>query len=429
MSQKSTKKPGLPISEWRSYVTLFSTNHEFRRLWLAGVVSQIGNWFNYIAIFVLLTRLTGTGHAVSWFLIAKFIPTSVLGPAAGVIADRFPRKTIMIASDLLRFFIVLGFLAVKRPEQVWMVYSLALVQESLWTFNDPARRASIPNLCSPEELNLANALSGATWSVMLAVGAALGAFVTAWLGWQTAILIDATSFLVSAAMLVKLKLPHLQPTAGKHLTWKDYTGLNDIKDGYTYVAGHKDVAALLLVKSGWAISGGILVLLTIFGEQVFHVLGQGGGSGILYSFRGLGAALGPILAWRYLGETGKDMYRSIGLSFFVAAGAYFLFSLAPNIAWAAPFVLIGHLGGSVQWVFSTNLLQRTVPDQFRGRVFAAEMALVTFVLSLSTYFTGHALDLGMDPRHIAALLAALFLMPGTLWLVYTLRLLKAGSLR
>ena len=101
MNQKIRATPAqptqayLPVHQLSSYRKLFSENLQFRRLWLASVISQIGNWFNYIAIFVLLTKLTGSGHAVSWFLIAKFIPTSILGPAAGVIADRFSRKAIV----------------------------------------------------------------------------------------------------------------------------------------------------------------------------------------------------------------------------------------------------------------------------------------------------------------------------------------------
>jgi MFS family permease len=408
----------LAVGRFQSYKILFTTNHRFRRFWLAGVVSQIGNWFNYIGIFVLLTKLTGSGGAVSWFLIAKFIPTTFLGPAAGVIADRLPRKAIMIISDLLRVFIVLGFLLVRGPAQVWLVYVLALVQESIWTFNDPARKASVPNLCGPEELILANAISGATWSIMLAFGAALGGFVTHLYGWETAIIIDASTFLVSALMLVGLDLPHTTSTKKEKTSWLKVTGYSDLREGFKYVYRNREVAMLLLVKSGWALSGGILVLLTVFGEQVFSTGGQGGKSGVLYSVRGVGAALGPILAWHYFGETRKDMYRSISLAFFVSSGAYILFSRASNLFWAMPFVLLGHLGGSIQWVFSTTLLQQIVPDRYRGRVFAADMALLTLVLSLSTYFTGLGLDHGVDPRLLALRLALLFLLPGTFWMVY-----------
>jgi MFS family permease len=411
-------KPFLAVGQFASYRILFTTNHRYRRFWLAGVISHLGNWFNYIAIFVLLTKLTGSGGAVSWFLIAKFIPTTILGPAAGVIADRFSRKTIMIASDLLRVLIVLCFLLVRKPEHVWLVYLLAFIQESIWTFYDPARRASVPNLCSADELILANALSGATWSVMLAFGAALGGFTTYLFGWETAIILDAVSFLVSALMLVKLDLPHTPSAQKKKPTWHDYTGLNDLSEGVKYVSHHKEVATLLLVKSGWALAGGILVLLTVFGEQVFSTGGQGGKSGVLYSVRGIGAAIGPILAWHYLGQTRKAMYRAISLSFFISSGAYILFSQAPTMAWALPCVLVGHLGGSIQWVFSTTLLQQIVPDQFRGRVFAAEMAFLTLILSLSTYFTGLGLDRGLDPRLITLRLALIFLLPGTFWMVY-----------
>jgi len=416
-------KPFLAVGRFQSYKILFTMNHRFRRFWLAGVISHLGNWFNYIAIFVLLTKLTGSGGAVSWFLIAKFIPTTFLGPAAGVIADRFSRKAIMIISDLLRVFIVLGFLLVRRPEHVWLVYVLALVQESIWTFYDPARKASVPNLCSAEELILANALSGATWSMMLAFGAALGGFITYLYGWQTAIVIDAATFLISAIMLAGLDLPHKAPAKKEKPTWQDFTGIADMREGFKYVLRHKEVATLLLVKSGWALSGGILVLLTVFGEQVFSSGGQGGKSGVLYSVRGLGAAIGPILAWHYFGETKKAMYRSISLSFFIASGAYILFSRAPTLLWAVPFVLLGHIGGSIQWVFSTTLLQQIVPNEFRGRVFAAEMALLTLILSLSTYFTGLGLDHGVDPRLLALRLALIFLVPGTFWVIY-LRLHK-----
>lgn len=411
-------QPFLAVGRLQSYRTLFTTNRRFTRFWLAGVISHLGNWFNYIGIFVLLTKLTGSGGAISWFLIAKFIPTTFLGPAAGVVADRFSRKNIMIISDLLRVFIVLAFLLVRKPEHVWLVYILALVQESIWTFYDPARKASVPNLCSAEELILANALAGTTWSIMLAFGAALGGFITYLYGWQTAIVVDAATFLISAQMLKGLDLPHTLPARKEKPDWYDLTGINDLREGVKYVARHREVATLLLVKSGWALSGGILVLLTVFGEQVFSVEGEGGKSGILFSVRGIGAAIGPILAWHYFGETRKSMYRSISLSFFLAAGAYMCFSQAQSLLTAIPFVLLGHIGGSIQWVFSTTLLQQIVPDQFRGRVFAAEMALLTLVMSLSTYFTGLGLDHNVDPRLLTLRLALLFLLPGTFWVAY-----------
>ncbi|HFQ90625.1 MAG TPA: MFS transporter [Desulfobulbus sp.] len=409
----------------RAYLGLLRANPSYRRFWSAGVISQAGDWFNYIAIFVLLSRLTGSGEAVSWFLIAKFLPSALLGPLAGVVADRFRRKTILVSCDLCRAALVLCYLLAGRLEMVWLIYLLAFVQESLWTFSHPARQASIPDLCRPEELNVANGLSGSTWSIMLAMGAALGGFVTAVFGWQTAIMIDAGSFLVSAGLLSGVPLPMAPHRRKGPLSLARLTGLADLVEGLRYVLAHRRVAALLMVKSGWALSGGILVMLTVFGEQVFAHGGRGGLSGVLYSMRGLGAAVGPILAWRLFGDSRQGMRRAIGLAFFISSLAYLLFSQAPGIVTAALCVFLGHVGGAIQWVFSTTLLHHRVEARFRGRVFAAEMTLLTLVLSLSSWLTGLSLDRGADPRTIVLCLALLFLLPGTLWILYLGRL-RAG---
>lgn len=411
----------LSAGQLSSYLYLLRNNSNYRRFWLSGVISQAGDWFNYIGIFVLLTRLTGSGEAVSWFLIAKFIPTTILGPAAGVIADRFNRKVILVCCDLLRVLVVLCYLLVQEADQVYLIFLLALLQESLWSFWHPARQAVLPDICTREELNIANGLAGASWSVMLALGAAAGGFVSAVFGWHTAVLVDSLSFLVSASIMMTVVVSTLARRKKRSFSLARMIGLHDLIDGIRYVRKHGEVAALLMVKSGWAMSGGILVLLTVFGEQVFSDGGRGGMSGVLYSMRGIGAAVGPLLAWRIFGEGLQPMRRAIGAAFFISSLAYLLFSMSPNIVVAGVCVFIGHIGGSIQWVFSTTLLHRLVDHRFRGRVFAAEMALLTLVLSLSTWLTGVALDKGVDPRTIVVWLALLFLLPGSTWLLYLFR--------
>lgn len=423
--EPETELPQRSAGNLFSYLQLLRSNVNYRRFWMSGVISQMGDWFNYIGIFVLLNELTGSGQAVSWFLIAKFLPTTFLGPMAGVVADRFSRRVILISCDLLRVVIVLGYLLIHDAEHVWVIYLLAIVQESIWTFSHPARQASIPNLCSKEELSTANGLSGSSWSVMLAVGAALGGFVSATFGWQTAILVDSFTFILSAGIMASVALPAVVHKKNAGFSLARITGWDGLVEGGRYVGGHPKVAALLMVKSGWALSGGILVMLTIFGEQVLTQNGQGGLSGVLFSMRGLGAAVGPIVAWRLFGDGLVPMRRAIGAAFFISSVSYLLFSQAPNIYAAAVCVFFGHIGGAIQWVFSTTLLHHRVEDRFRGRVFAAEMALLTLILSLSTWCTGLALDLGFHPRTIVIVLALLFLLPGTSWLLYLRSLANA----
>jgi MFS family permease len=431
---ESSGSPSYSAGRFSSYLLLLRQNPNYRRYWISGCVSQIGDWFNYIAIFVLLSSLTGSGQAVSWFLIAKYLPPAVLGPMAGVIADKFSRKKILVTCDLMRAVLVLGYLLIRNSDYVWLVYVLAFIQESIWTFYHPARQATVPNLCSREELSIVNGLSGASWSVMLAFGAALGGFFTAHFGWQAAIIADCCSFLVSASIMLTVLIPHRakRPTTGSaDFSLARVTGWHDLQEGFSYIRARPKVLALLTVKSGWALSGGILVMLAVFGEQVFAQEngggGQGGLSGILFSMRGLGAALGPVIAWRLFGDGIPAMRKAIGGAFFLSCVAYLLLSQAPNMWLAAFWVFWGHFWGSVQWVFSTTLLHRRVEDRFRGRLFSTEMTLMTLMMSLSTWCTGAAMDMGADPRTIVLVLALLFLLPGTGWILYLRSLARTDS--
>src|SRR5215470_15634517 len=194
------------------YVELLRRNHDFRNLFIGQLISQTGDWFNSVGLFTLLLSLTGSGETVGYVLIIKLLPSFFAGPPAGVVADRFNRKTIMIVADLVRAFLVLGFLFVQRQEQVWIVYVLAGVEVIVSSFFDPAKSASIPNIVSGEELVPANGLSAASWSVTLALGAALGGLVTDAFGRNTAFVIDSLSFFISAAFIARV---HLRPTASR----------------------------------------------------------------------------------------------------------------------------------------------------------------------------------------------------------------------
>jgi hypothetical protein len=185
----------------------------------------------------------------------------------------------------------------------------------------------------------------------------------------------------------------------------------------------------MLVKAGWGSGAGILLLLTIFGQRVFPVgTGSAAGIGVLYGARGLGAALGPIMLRWILGQKPAALRRTIAPAYFMIGIFYAALAAAPVLPLAALCVLFAHFGGSILWVFSTVLLQMEVPDEFRGRVFAAELALVTLTSSISSYWTGHALDGGTSPRMVSFLLGLLFFVPGMLWLLILSRWQDTGLL-
>jgi MFS family permease len=124
------------------YLALLRDNRAFRRLWYGQIVSQLGDWFDSIALFALLLNLTGSGQAVGALLVAQFLPSTVVGLWAGVVVDRLPRKLVMIAANLGSAALVLLFLLVRDPGQVWIIYVVTVLKMSLVSFFDPARTAA-----------------------------------------------------------------------------------------------------------------------------------------------------------------------------------------------------------------------------------------------------------------------------------------------
>ena len=399
------------------YIDLLRRNRSFRQLWLGQVVSQMGDWFDTIALYTIILKLTGSGRDVGLLLVARFVPSFFFGPISGVIADRFSRRTIMIVSDILRAWVVLGFLFVRRPDQLWIIYVLTVFQLGLSTFFEPAKTAAIPSIVEDHELVAANAISSVTWSAMLTIGAALGGFITGLFGTDVAFVLDAATYLLSAALIASIRLPKRQKRERQKVSLSQLLGIRETIEGIRYVKDRPRVLAALLVKPAWGIGGGILTLLAVFGERIFPVgKDAAGGIGVLFAARGIGTAVGPIVARRISGEGNRRMQASIGIAFLIAGLFYILFGSATGFIFALVFLGIAHCGGSILWVFSTVILQRLVVDNFRGRVFAAELALVTLAMAASNYVTGELLDrFQISPRIVTVGIGMFFVLPGVTW--------------
>ena len=140
-----------PTISLRSYAQLLRANRNFRRLWMAQIVSEIGDWFYTLSIYTLLLHLTGHASSVALALVLQVLPQTLVNPAAGVINDRLRRKHVMIAADLVRFVIVLAMLLVRSRSMVWLVYPLLVAETIMAAFFEPARSAVIPNIAARGE--------------------------------------------------------------------------------------------------------------------------------------------------------------------------------------------------------------------------------------------------------------------------------------
>lgn len=404
--------------------TLFRQNRDFRHLFGARLVSLFGDWFNTLAVLALLRSL---GHAdasdFGWIVILKTLPTLFASPIAGVMADRLPRKSILIATDILRAGIVFAMLGQLVWPSVSVLYALVALQSVVSAFFEPARTALLPDIVRPEELTAANAVGAAAWSTMLALGAALGGLVTAALGWEVALGLDVVTYLLSAALMVGVHAPHhVRPsiTGG----WQQWTGLAAIAEGFVYLRGHPRVASLALVKTGWQFAGSVTLVLTVLGERVFPVAGEAMlGVAVLYTARGVGTGLGPFVARWLAGEDRGRMERLILYGFGCGAVFYVCLPLASTVWLAALFVMLAHLGGATIWVFSTVRLQQVVPEAVRGRVFAAEHASFMLAMTVSTWVWGEAIDLDVIPvQTLSGGLGLALAVPVGLWALRGMRL-------
>ena len=401
-----------------SYWGLLRRNRPYRRLWLGLVVSNAGDWFRIVALYHLVLELTGTsGLALGWVLIAQSLSMFLLSPVAGVLADRLNRKAIMIGTDLIRAVLTLGFLFLDSPGDIWLAYALTAVIMAISAFFHPAHMATIPNITQRDELVTANALASATWAAMLAIGSGLGGLVAAALGTDAAFCIDAASYVISALLIAGVVMPSRPIAPDGAQTVSTRNGWQDFMHGMRYMWGRPLLLQLLSVKAWSAGVGGSIVLLsTLFAEQLYQA--GAGGIGMVYMMRGIGAVAGPIVARRIVGEQPQAMHRAIGLAFLAYAVTTALFAHMPTLYTAAGVLCLAAMAANVLWVFSSTLLQLSVPDTYRGRVFAADFAILTVLMAVSTWVTGWALDhMDLHLRTVATILGIVLLVPGLLWVL------------
>jgi MFS family permease len=395
------------------YFALLKRNGNFRWLWMAQLVSEIGDWFYSLAIYDLLLGLTGSGKSVSYAIILQTLPWFFMTPLSGTLVDRLPRRRLMILADVVRGCVVLGLILVRTRSDVWMVYALLGAEVVFASIFEPARSALLPDLVEVDELLPANALSSATWSVALAVGASLGGVVTALLGRNAAFTVNSLSFFASGLLISRIRCRESHLSLDAHGTEED----KSLREGLSYLSRTPQVVMLVLAKGGLGMIAGALLLLTLLGERVFPVAGRGAlAVGLLYAARGAGAGLGPLLADRLTRGEPRRMWKAVGLAFFWIGGSYLSLSRAPVLAAAMIAVCCAHLGGSVVWVTSTTLLQLTADDRFRGRIFSLDYGLNMLAAAACNYAIGVGADTWhLKPRQLAALMGTALLVPGLLW--------------
>jgi MFS family permease len=394
----STARPehDVEVDEQAGYWALVSGNTNFRRLWIGTLISLLGDWFNTIALYVLVTELTGSPLALGAVFITKMLPWALAAPLAGVLVDRYNRRRLMIGTDLLRAAVVLGFLLVDQPAEVPWLYALLTAQVLAGAVFNPAKSAAIPNITTPRELLTANALMSATWSTMLAVGAALGGLAVEALGTDAVFWIDSGTYLVSVVFILGTTIPQDTAPAEASL-WR--SAIREITDGWRHLRAHPRIGRFAFAKATWAVSGGALVyMLALLGDRIAPSA-LAAGIGVLFMARGIGTGIGPVLVRRLFPER-RQWPTVIGGAVVLCGLCYLGIGLVPwsshlpAVVAVCALVVMGHAASGGNWVLSTVILQKRTEDRYRGRVFSTDWLFVMGAESLSILVGSAVLELG-----------------------------------
>ena len=413
----------IPSISLASYARLLRGNRNFRRLWLAQIVSEIGDWFYTLSIYTLLLQLTGHASSVALALILQVLPQTFVGPLAGVVNDRLRRKHVMIAADLVRFGIVLAMLLVRSRSLVWLVYPLLLAETVMAAFFEPARSAVIPNIAAKDEVLIANTLSSATWSVNLLIGASVGGLVAAFFGRDAVFILNALSFAASAILINGMRFAEPHAEASAPLRPRDLVDYSPVLEGIRYVRNHRTLLPTVFAKAGELMIGPSWVIFTVMGAHEFAVhwrnvdaaRGSMLGMSILLGGRGLGALVGPLVVARWAGRSDRRLQLGIFFGYLTIAVGYGMLGSSRTVWMAAACAMLAHMGGSTVWVFSTTLLQLHTDDRFRGRVFSADLGFSMLTIAAGAYLCGRLLDAGIAARTVATYTGLVMLLPAALW--------------
>ncbi len=397
------------------FTTLLRTNRNYRFLWLGQVVSEIGDHFNNIAVFSLALEHTKSGLVVSGVMLARAIPAVLAGPIAGVLLDRIDRRRIMLVSDLVRFFIALGFIFSVHAKGNWMLYAFSGMLMFASPFFTSGRSSILPRIASKEELHAANSLTQTTQWTTLTIGTFLAGFAVMKFGYAGAFIFNSLSFLASAFCIWQLRVPEGFLPKRRELNetevvrpWHEYA------EGLRYMKTSPLILGIGLVGVGWASGGGASqILFSVFGELVFH-RGPDGIS-IIWGCAGIGLLIGAAFAYSVAKKFSFEQYKvSVVFCYIIHGGAYVLFSRMPTIQWACVFIALSRAAVGVSSIANFTQLLRHVPDEFRGRVFSTMESMTWSTMMISMLAAGVASQY-YDPRLIATCAGVLSSTTAVFW--------------
>jgi MFS family permease len=391
------------------------TSPAFRRLWLARTVSHVGDGVALVALVLLVRRTEGTGAAVGALLLASSVPR-FLGPLAGVVADRVEQRALMVACDVGNA-VIFGAIAAFRPTfgALLALVAASAVLETLFT---PAGRSSVPSLVEEDQLLQANAWMGTSLNLQVALGSLIGGALAAAVGERGALLVDAASFAVSAALLIGL--PALRPERAGAPSGFLAVGREGLAYAWRTPVVRTFLIVLFLGVAFAAVDNVALVFLvrdTLGGGRLaFGVVAGAFGVGMI--------AASTILSIRRTAIAVTTLLVAAWLASGLGALAT---GLAPAIAVAAAAQTVGGLGNGLENIAADTLIQAAVPRPMLGRVFGLTQTAAFGGSTLAYAAGGFLLDLTSTRTVFLVAGVGILLVTVILWIVVRRPASRSGT--
>jgi MFS family permease len=405
-----------------TYKDLLVRNRSFRWLWTGQVISELGNWFNFIAGLGLVRVVSGAApEAAGILLFTRTAPFALCAPIAGALVDRWSRWKVLFVTDLARAAVALGFLLVKKPEDLWIAYVCSVLLAVLTAFFEAAKNASLPTVTSENGILAGNALMFSTRFLLMSVGAALGGWASAVFGYEAAFVINSVSFIVSAYSIWLIPASDINKSAG--LRPADFDKVlnlfEDLREGWRFIRQTPLVLTIIGLNILWAVGGGAINLVADrLGGVVFATTENEADAAVafLYASAGLGLFIGMLMA-REIGnwvERKKLYVPFIGWTLVVHGILYALSGVMPNLWLVGLFMILSRILLGMEFAVQESLLMRSIPEGLRGRVLTSDRAAEISVFSTMALVAGWSLHF-ISPQLLCVLSGLISGSCGLFW--------------
>ena len=440
-----------------TYGELIRGNRNFRNLLAGQFISELGNWFNFIAgLGLVRVASEASPKAAGILFVCRILPFGLFSPIAGTFVDRFSRRTVMIISDLLRVAIALAFLLVSSADDLWIAYSATVLLSAVGAFFEGAKNAAAPNLTGKEGLLAGTALMFSTRFLLMAVGSALGGWAAYLFGYQIAFIINAASFLISAYTVwlipeeavaekrVEQKASVLLSEPGATVEPLRNTGtysapeptgfplpesgpvresfIGELKEGFRYAVGNRFAFTILIMNIIWATGGGAINIIFERMGGVYFAARESWNPDVavalLWTASGFGLFGGMMIAHRtssFLERTGTTR-AFVGWTLVIHGILFAIGGLMPTLLLFCLFAFVSRSIVGVEYAIQETLFQRSLPDRIRGRISTLDRGAELTMFSLSSYVGGE-LMFYITPQALTVASGILSAAAGLVWFV------------